>query len=53
MKYKVIMSDLTKDKRIELVVESDNVFDAINTASESIDNPNETELVEAIPLDIR
>ena len=52
MRYMVVMSDLIKDKRIKLVVESDNVFDAINTASESIYKPEETELVEAIPLDI-
>lgn len=50
MKYNIIMSDRNKDTRIKLSINANNVFDAINIAAEKIDNPEETELIEAIPI---
>lgn len=49
MKYKVIMSDTIKDNRIEMELEANSVFEAIDIAADRIDNPEETELIEAFP----
>lgn len=51
MKYKVIMGDNKENRRIEMCIEAKSVFDAIDIAADKIDNPEETELVEAYPLD--
>jgi hypothetical protein len=48
-KYKVIMFDTLADRRIEMEIEAESVFDAISIAADEIDNPEETELVEAVP----
>ena len=50
MLYRIIMSDTVTDSRIERVIEASSVFDAIDTIAAEIDNPEETELVEAIPI---
>lgn len=50
MRYKVVMSDHVKDERITLEVEAPNVFDAVDYAAGMVANPEETELIEAIPL---
>lgn len=50
MRYKIVMSDTVTDSRIERVVAASSVFDAIDTAAAGIDNPEETELIEAIPI---
>lgn len=50
MLYKVIMSDTTKDRRIELEIEAKSVFDAIDLAAKQIEFPEETELIEAYPV---
>lgn len=51
MKYIVIMSDNEKDMKITKEIIASNVFDAINRAAEMIDNPKETELIEAYPTE--
>lgn len=50
MRYKVIMADHEMDCRIEMEIEAGSVFDAIDIAGDKIDNPEETELVEAFPI---
>lgn len=50
MKYKVVMSDHVKDERITLEVEAQNVFDAVDLVAGMVANPEETELIEAIPM---
>lgn len=50
MRYKVIMSDAVADRKIELEIEAKSVFDAIDRAADKIDNPTETELIEAFPI---
>lgn len=50
MKYKLIMGDNKADRRIEMDIDAKSVFDAIDIATNSIDNPEETELIEAYPL---
>lgn len=49
MRYKLIMCDMVTDSRIEREVEAKSVFDAIDIAADEIDNPEETELIEAFP----
>ena len=50
MRYKLIMSDTITDSRIEMVIEAKSVFNAIDLATDKLDNPEETELIEATPL---
>lgn len=50
MRYKVIIYDTVEDRRIELEIVAKSVFDAIDIAADKIDNPHETELVEAFPI---
>ena len=52
MLYKVIMSDTIKDRRIELEIEAKSVFDAIDLAAKQIEFPEETELIEAFPINL-
>lgn len=49
MYYKLIMSDTAKDNRIERVVEAKSVFDAIDIVAAELDNPEDVELIEAVP----
>lgn len=49
MFYKLIMGDTATDTRIERVVEAKSVFDAIDIVAAELDNPEETELIEAFP----
>ena len=51
MKYIIKMSDSTKDKEIIIEVEAVDVFEAINIAASTIENPNDTELIEACPIE--
>ncbi len=51
MKYKVIMGDNKENRRIEMCVDAKSVFDAIDMAANNIDNPEETELIEAFPIE--
>ncbi len=48
--YKVVMSDMVKDERIELDIKAESVFDAIDMAADRVENPAETELIEAVPV---
>lgn len=50
MLYKVYMSDYVTDKNITVTVVADNVFDAISFAESQIPHPQDTELIEAIPV---
>ena len=50
MKYQLIMSDIAADSRIEIEIEAKSVFDAIDIVADEIDNPDETELIEAFPI---
>lgn len=50
MKFIVTMSDLQKDEAIKMEIEAKSVFDAINIAAKEIENPEETELIEAYPV---
>ena len=50
MKYIVKMSDHMKDEEFTVEIEASSVFDAIDRAAEMIDNPEETELIEAVPV---
>lgn len=50
MNFHVVMSDHTKDERIELDIVASSVFDAIDEAACQIKNPSDTELIEAYPL---
>ena len=50
MIYRIVMSDTVTDSRIERVIEASSVFDAIDIAAAEIDNPEETELIEAIQI---
>lgn len=49
MYYKLIMCDTVADRRIEQVVEAKSVFDAIDLVAAELENPEETELIEAFP----
>ena len=51
MKYKVIMGDTAENKRIEMEIEAKSVFDAIDIAADTIANPEDTELIEAFPVE--
>lgn len=51
LKYRVIMSDYSQDKTIIKELNAESVFDAINKVTELINNPNETKLIEAYPID--
>ena len=50
MKYKLIMGDNKANRRIEKYVEAKSVFDAIDIVANEIENPEETELIEAFPV---
>ena len=50
MTYELIMCDLVTDTRIKRVVEAKSVFDAIDIVSLELDRPEETELIEALPI---
>lgn len=50
MKFIVSMSDRVVDKSIIKEIEAPSVFDAINIATKMIDHPDETELIEAVPV---
>ena len=50
MTFIVKMSDHVKDESIEMRIEAPSVFDAVDIASTLIDNPSETELIEAVPV---
>ena len=47
MTYKVIMGGAEK---VELIIDANSVFDAINIAAERVNNPDELELIEASPI---
>lgn len=49
MFYRLIMCDTVTDTRIEKVVEAKSVFDAIDLVTAELDNPEDTELIEAVP----
>ena len=51
MKYRVKVSDWSKDELITMEVEAPSVFDAIDRVADSVDNPEETELIEAVPVE--
>ena len=50
MEYAVVMSDMVKDERIEMSIKVNSVFDAIDMAADRVDDPEETELIEAYPV---
>lgn len=50
MTYKVSMSDHVKDESIVKHIEADSVFDAIDIVCKMVENPSETELIEAVPV---
>lgn len=50
MKYRVTFSDSIKDEMATVEVEAQSVFDAIDNVAKTLDNPEEVELIEAIPL---
>ena len=47
IKYIVKMYDRLKDKAITMEIEAESVFDAIDIAAKEIENPEDTELIEA------
>ena len=50
MKYRVNACDLVKDELITMEVEAPCVFDAIDYVASHVSNPEETELIEAMPI---
>lgn len=50
MKYIVKMSDRANDKNITVEINASSVFDAIDKASDMLTNPDEVELIEALPM---
>lgn len=50
MKYKVKMGHLMQDKIITVEIEAKSVFDAIDAAANMISDPDNVELIEAIPI---
>ena len=50
MIYIIKMCDLIEDAKITKKIEAKNVFEAIDIVTETLNNPGETELIEAIPL---
>lgn len=49
MKYTVKMSDTVNDREIVMTIEAKSVFDAIDIAANSVESPEDTELIEACP----
>ena len=47
IKYIVKMYDRLKDKALTMEIEAESVFDAIDIAAKEIENPEDTELIEA------
>ena len=50
MKFKVVISDIINDKRMEFEIISKSVFDAIDEIANRLDNPDNYELIEAVPF---
>lgn len=51
MKYRIKMGDHTNDQFIIVKdVEAKSVFDAIDMVADTLDNPDEVELIEAVPM---
>ena len=50
MKYRVKACDLVKDELITMEVEAPCVFDVIDYVASHVGNPEETELIEAMPI---
>jgi len=51
MKYRIKMGDHTNDEFIIVKdIEAKSVFDAIDVVVATLDNPDEVELIEAIPI---
>ena len=50
MKYIISMSDHVVDKGIVREIEAPSVFDAIDLVTAVLDHPEDTELIEAVPV---
>ena len=50
VQYKVIMGDNKANCKIEMEIEAKSIFEAIDVAADKIENPEETELIEAFPI---
>jgi hypothetical protein len=44
------MCDNASDNRIEMVIEAESVFDAIDIVALEMDKPEEVDLIEAFPI---
>ncbi len=52
MTYKIKLCDMKADTARTLCINAANVFDAINEAAKMVDNPEETELISAVPVEV-
>lgn len=51
MKYRVAVSNVVNDERVDFTVSAKSVFDAIDKVAKELTNPEKTELLFAQPVD--